>query len=183
MKKLMLAAIVGLVAATSQAYAIKWGAVNVLTPVAADKSTAETGIVGSGAGLTGVDIKLYWVSTSGDVLIDTYTTSDGKVSSTTIGDGTSSALYTAMVDDQGTSWKPQYHMVATYTTADGTYVFDGTVTSSTMIGQLSTRNVTANANFSTAGTWAYTPAAVPEPTSGLMLLLGVAGLALKRKRA
>ena len=28
---------------------------------------------------------------------------------------------------------------------------------------------------------AYT--AVPEPTSGLLLLLGVAGLALKRKRA
>ena len=29
----------------------------------------------------------------------------------------------------------------------------------------------------------YTAAAVPEPTSGLLLLLGVAGLALKRKRA
>ena len=32
-----------------------------------------------------------------------------------------------------------------------------------------------------AGAW--TTAAVPEPTSGLLLLLGVAGLALKRKRA
>ena len=31
----------------------------------------------------------------------------------------------------------------------------------------------------TAGNWA----AVPEPTSGLLLLLGMAGLALKRKRA
>lgn len=29
----------------------------------------------------------------------------------------------------------------------------------------------------------YTASAVPEPTSGLLLLLGVAGLALKRKRA
>ena len=29
----------------------------------------------------------------------------------------------------------------------------------------------------------FSPASVPEPTSGLMLLLGMAGLALKRKRA
>ena len=34
--------------------------------------------------------------------------------------------------------------------------------------------------FSAPGQWAT--AAVPEPTSGLLLLLGVAGLALKRKR-
>ena len=35
--------------------------------------------------------------------------------------------------------------------------------------------------FSNAG-W-YTPGVIPEPTSGLLLLLGVAGLALRRKRA
>ena len=35
--------------------------------------------------------------------------------------------------------------------------------------------------YSSAG-W-YSTAAVPEPTSGLLLLLGMAGLALKRKRA
>jgi hypothetical protein len=35
----------------------------------------------------------------------------------------------------------------------------------------------------TAGATAWSTAAVPEPTSGLLLLLGMAGLALKRKRA
>ena len=34
-----------------------------------------------------------------------------------------------------------------------------------------------------AGATAWSTAAVPEPTSGLLLLLGMAGLALKRKRA
>ena len=38
---------------------------------------------------------------------------------------------------------------------------------------------TASVQFGGGGTWT----AAPEPTSGLMLLLGVAGLALKRKRA
>ena len=36
-------------------------------------------------------------------------------------------------------------------------------------------------NFTSTGT--FTAAAIPEPTSGLLLLLGMAGLALKRKRA
>lgn len=34
-----------------------------------------------------------------------------------------------------------------------------------------------------AGATAWSTAAVPEPTSGLLILLGMAGLALKRKRA
>ena len=33
------------------------------------------------------------------------------------------------------------------------------------------------------GATAWSTAAVPEPTSGLLILLGMAGLALKRKRA
>ncbi len=44
-----------------------------------------------------------------------------------------------------------------------------------------TQNAFGDAAYSSAG-W-YSTGSVPEPTSGLLLLLGVAGLALKRKRA
>ena len=44
-----------------------------------------------------------------------------------------------------------------------------------------TLTIDPGTGFGTAGDWS--PASVPEPTSGLLLLLGVAGLALKRKRA
>ena len=40
----------------------------------------------------------------------------------------------------------------------------------------------ATAGYSGAG-WYSMPSAVPEPTSGLLMLLGVAGLALRRRRA
>ena len=43
-------------------------------------------------------------------------------------------------------------------------------------------SASAFATAVSSATWT-TPAAVPEPTSGLLMLLGVAGLALRRRRA
>ena len=44
--------------------------------------------------------------------------------------------------------------------------------------------VTVNlATQGTAGSGTFTAESIPEPTSGLLLLIGMAGLALKRKRA
>ena len=66
-----------------------------------------------------------------------------------------------------------FTITAAYTDSDGKeWSYAGTgFGSSDALGN-------AEAGFD-AGTWT----AVPEPTSGLLLLLGVAGLALKRKRA
>lgn len=45
------------------------------------------------------------------------------------------------------------------------------------------RDDTGSGDFSAAGWYKVSASAVPEPTSGLLLLLGVASLALRRKRA
>ena len=88
-----------------------------------------------------------------------------------------------------------YFVQVVKTTYDGKdwYYFSATAggttpTSAEMTGQISTtsgastqlRDATGSGDYSNPGWYAVN---VPEPTSGLLLLLGMAGLALKRKRA
>ena len=75
--------------------------------------------------------------------------------------------------------------VTDYTNYEGKYFLvskDSVITAdpdtSTPYAQMVYSNVVAQSDWKTAA-----PGTVPEPTSGLLLLLGVAGLALKRKRA
>ncbi len=66
-------------------------------------------------------------------------------------------------------------------TANGTGLVSGTTTLSFSAKATSQAAAfDASAGYQGAGWYA---AAVPEPTSGLLMLLGIAGLALKRKRA
>lgn len=186
MKKLMILAVVAFVAVATQAASLKWGGRNIYVPVAADVKVDQTGIVASSGTKFAADaltVALYWVNSSGghESIGSFATTADGVIGAQTLADSTSAALYSAMLDDQGASWKPEYYFTATYTTADGTYTYSGTATATIAIGELANKAITTTANFSTAGSWNYT--AAPEPTSGLLMLLGMAGLALRRKRA
>ncbi len=76
----------------------------------------------------------------------------------------------------------EYIFISDVTTKNGSAT--GTTALSVALATASKRDVTefsaASATFGSGG-W-YT-AAVPEPTSGLLMLLGVAGLALRRRRA
>ena len=187
MKKLMIMVGVAAVAIASNAAAVTWAAKNIYTPVATDAKKSQSGIVMTAGDkmptTASMAIQLFWVDSKGvDQLIGNYSlTAAGVVGKQNLATSMSDALYLAMVDNQGSTWKPEYHVTATYTTAAGVYSYSGFATASTPIGNLSAgANVAATADF-TNGSWNYT--AAPEPTSGLLLLLGMAGIALKRKRA
>ena len=96
----------------------------------------------------------------------------GITSSGSITDG---ELYGDIVKSDLLIANTDYHFYFTSTDADGnTYKSETIVATALGTGA-------GSITFEGGGTW--TAAAVPEPTSGLLLLLGVAGLALKRKRA
>ena len=93
-----------------------------------------------------------------------------KVADATISAGTLN--YTGAIDsaDAGTSYDFYF------TAKDGDYVY----TSTTVAGIAAHATQTKAVGF-TGGSW--TTAAVPEPTSGLLMLVGIAGLALRRRRS
>ena len=162
MKKLIIAAAIVCAAVVSQAAQFKWQAANV------KDISGETAYTGSatlyltlltGSGGTAVETKTYTASMVGGVIKD--------------GDAVGKIIGDAGADEGFIKQGSYYSAYYTMTDAKGN-IF--TSTTKNNIKGLSPS--TAGINFLAAGSWA----AVPEPTSGLLLLLGVAGLALRRGR-
>ena len=171
MKKMIIALASIAMAVVCNAAAVNWqsGAVY--------KATDNTTKVGKG--VTDYLVSIYFYSDSagttavsgltGDLSVGTSGTGS-KYSGTVDGFAAATTYYTQLViTTDGYEAKSDVVAFTTLGTGDTTLNFaegDGFNTSYTF-------------STSTAGAWQ----AVPEPTSGLLMLLGMAGLALKRKRA
>ena len=188
MKKLMIAAAIVLAAVVSQAAATKWSVDDMLIPVADDPKVNQSGITTSWeAGDTpfaagALAIQLFYNDGSDWQSLGSFTLDgEGSIAADTLWSQTK----TKEICDAIGSKKVQFNIEATYETADGVYTYSQSPLEKDLTKVYNGQsNVTAG--FSAYdGSWDYVAKSTPtpEPTSGLLLLLGVAGLALKRKRA
>ena len=102
----------------------------------------------------------------------------GAVPATTFGygaTGTQYTMYFAILDGDNVYFSNE----KTFTTTASETVANTVSFANQNNGTTTFSATAATAGFAGAGHWSQ---AVPEPTSGLLMLLGLAGLALKRKR-
>jgi len=186
MKKLMIALAVAAVAAIGNAASVNWGAGTVLEPGGA---TANKSVTGYLFVLTSSQYDTLAVNTTGAAMSAAVWSAYGSNLGDAYATGTTSkkGLLT-LVDDSkayGANETAYAAIIYTYGTGDDLQ-YIGNVGKAEFTSSMDVDMAGMALNLfgdSTKGATAWTAAAVPEPTSGLLLLLGMAGLALKRKRA
>ena len=183
MKKLMIALAAVAMAAGVQAASVYWTATNVYAGNTTDKNsgiayflTTSMASVDSWASLSGADAfttalsgKYSWTpGTAGTYSV----TSANAVENATLGlsDETAYTGYLIIFDTATITDESKYFITTTKDFA----TMSGTSSASLAFGTQKTASQAA-ANWSSVS--------VPEPTSGLLMLLGMAGLALRRRRA
>lgn len=191
MKKLMLMGVAVAVSAVTQAASINWTITNVYSPanpeakVTAGSMSAWLFVTANSTDVTGIPVTTKAAVQS---VLDSKNlsglsdlaaahaanTADGTIGGATGLTGFSSGTLTAfavVIDSTDLATAKNYFIVS-----DGQEK-SATFTSATGAKPLAWGDQTSYTQG--AGKWT----AAPEPTSGLLLLLGMAGLALKRKRA
>ena len=187
MKKIMIAAAVVCVAALAQAASFTWASsgkvyVNTSDPTTwkdGDVITALTsGTKGYADGLSGFTWAYEMVlsdGTSTDNLSGAPTFSSHK-----IGNNLSSDVFSLPTDESTKTLTWDIVLTGTGKVGDN----DVTLTSNTIHGSQGYTSLSdTKLIFASPTTWTVSMSSVPEPTSGLLLLLGMAGLALRRRRA
>ena len=200
MKKLMFALAVAVVAACAQAATVSWTCSNVADAGGTKLTTGSQYVFffTSAADAQSAIAAVKALDGAGVDAISTYMAganfSDVKkaIAAGNFSIGTTAALgsYTLPTNgDLGLAGDTQYYMFSvifdteTITDASKFLIAEGTATSTgaqTFADSSSANKSFALGSQSANTTWDQT---VPEPTSGLLMLVGLAGLALRRKRA
>ena len=196
MKKLIIVAAIAAGALASQAASFLWETSGKAYSIA--DATMAAGLAAGttyGAGSANKDSMSNQISSYGATWSYVITLTAGSTTDTlsgSLGSGDFSSRYinktlSSTIWDSATADTPvtvDYSIVLTGTLTDGQSQ-SWTITSDTIEGSTSYAGV-GDITFATSGpsSWS-TPggSGVPEPTSGLLMLIGMAGLALRRKRA
>ena len=182
MKKLMIMAASVMLAAMTHAAAVGWtlsGASAyagdayqffVIGQNGADSVSVITALLDAG---TSADSYAFG---SGTIASNGAGTMTAAASGLTLGAGSYEAFFVVFDSDSPTAGSSNYAVVS------GVSTLSKTVSDTSATVMFTTGNQSTYLN--NASNWSsYGSSAVPEPTSGLLMLLGMAGLALKRKRA
>jgi len=192
MKKLvfMLAAVA--MSATIQAASVSWTCTNVkdgtgnaingiayFVNAATLSQDAFKALDGAGAFTTALNNYYSWTPSDHGYGAGKYT--GDEISNSTLGlsDSSDYSVYLAIFDTTTISDSSHYYLTGVQPL--GTYT--GTETATVKWGSQSTASQAAGAWSSVKAAEPEPPIDSPEPTSGLLMLIGAAGLALRRKRA
>ena len=172
MKKLIIAASIACTTAIIHASTVNWGLSGAL----------DTTKFASGTAYLILNDTLARPTLSADTAGEWYKANKGSLASSAFRTAsvTDGAIYESEVIESPTGRKNYWIIIDNNATNEADHYFAVSAATKPINIQSGTMNQTATWMASSQmGTFAV----VPEPTSGLLLLLGMAGLALKRKRA
>ena len=194
MKKIILATFAVVCASAIHAATIQWGSGALYT--AADANGGWSSTMVNAAGVE-VAMNIYLVDAATYATVSAmdqagmYEWASGQTASYTgvnKNPSTGATIGAVTISDNTVAGSTTFYAILTATYTDATYgemymaaAAEGTTPAS---GQKNITNIFGGAaTATTGGVRDWQAAAVPEPTSGLLMLVGLAGLALRRRRA